>query len=117
MTSVDQLVKENVVLIKENPRFVEEGKHLQMALSYMTEEKGLWKFKSSVPTANAMNLKNTLGRDNIRMKEIAQKDIRRNSKSSWAKNDKTKKWILIALATGAVGVGIYLFLKKKKVMS
>jgi hypothetical protein len=116
MTSVDQIVKENAILIKDNPNFVEEKKHLQMALSYMSEENSVWKFKSSVPTANAMNIKNLVGRDNIRMKEIAQRNERKNKSglNSWVGNDKTKKWILIALAVGAVGVGVYLFMRKKR---
>lgn len=113
--AVDQLVKENAILVKENPtRFFEEKENLQTALKYMEEDSdGAWKFKSTVPTANAINMKNRLGMDNARMKRIASTIMRKENRIT--NGDQTKKWLVIALAVGAVGVGAwYLFFRKKR---
>ena len=111
--SVDQLVKENAILIKDNPKkFFEEKEHLQEALKYMEEESGIWKFKSTVPIANTMNIKNKLGQDNYRMKRIAESVLRKESR--FTNNDQTKKWLVIALSVGALGLGVWWLLGRKR---
>jgi len=116
MTSVavDQLVRENVILINDNPtRFFEEKEHLQAALKYMEEDNGVWKFKSTVPTANAMNMKNRLGMDNARMKRIASAIMRKEN--SITKGDQTRKWVVIGVTAFVVGGAIWwLFFRRKR---
>lgn len=116
MTSiaVDQLVRENAILVKENPaRFFEEKGNLQSALKYMEEDNGVWKFKSTVPTANAMNMKNRLGMDNSRMKRIASAVMRKENRVT--KDDQVKRWLVIGVAVVAVGAGAWwLYSRGKK---
>ena len=115
MTSiaVDQLVRENAILIKENSaRFFEEKGNLQTALKYMDEDNGVWKFKSTVPTANAMNMKNRLGMDNSRMKRIASSVIRKENRIT--KDDHTRKWLVVGITTVAIGAGAWWFFFRRK---
>lgn len=113
MTSVDHLVRENAILVKENSnRFFEEKEHLQTALKYMEEDNGVWKFKSTVSTAKAMNIKNQLGMDNSRMKRIAETVMRQENRIT--KNDQVKKWLVVGLAVVAVGAGAWWLYSKGK---
>jgi hypothetical protein len=108
MTSVavDQLVRENAILIKENPsKFFEEKGNLQAALKYMEEDNGVWKFKSTVPTANAMNIKNRLGMDNSRMKRIASEMLRKENRIT--KDDQVKRWLVIGVTVAVIGGGAW----------
>lgn len=107
--TIDELAKENAILINKSPVFYEEKGHLKKSLRYMVEENGSWKFKGNVPMATAIKLKNVLAKDNAKMSKAV-------NKMNNPRSDINKKIVIagVAIASGIAFYVLYRHNKKKK---